>query len=289
MNVNALSRTPKQRGSRSLRRSTALALVVLAGSVSVVQAQDTPWWDQADAREDARRTLEKTRELMESSERGDPRPAAAALQDKAWIVRMLAVIRLEVLGLDTGTAGALRAQADPSRPPPPDDFRPLKLAREFADALQVDLGPAVQVDTREAARIAAAILTERVKSGPATEDPQVKRRMVESLLAWRHAVPEKADRAWLARRLLGLTDIDRAVEDLKARSAEAAVGEDGDAVFAWYRSNAPFLFWHPREKRFRVDIAARAARQPTAEFRRTTPWGPEEGPNAPAKETDAQR
>lgn len=255
----------------------------------MVQAQDTPWWDQADAREDARRTIEKVAEVMQSSERGDPRPAAAALDDKAWIVRMLAAIRLEVLGLDAGTANALRAQADPSRPPPDASFQPLKLAREFADALQVDLGPAVQIDKKDAVRIAASILTERVKSGPAAEDAQVKRRMIESLLAWRHAVTEKADRAWLARRLLGLTDIDRAVEDLKAQSAERAVGEDGDPVFDWYQANAPFLFWHPREKRFRVDVAARTARQPSAEFRRATPWGPEEGPNAPAKETDAQR
>lgn len=277
--------------SKASARTTLVALLVLfvGGGANVVQAQDTPWWDQADAREDARRTIAKVADLMQSSERGDPRPAAAALQDKAWIVRMLATIRLEVLGLDPGTAGALRAQADPSRPPPADDFRPLKAAREFADALQVDLGPAVQVDTPDAVRIAASILTERVKSGPANEDAQVKRRMVESLLAWRHAVTEKADRAWLARRLLGLTDIDRAVEDLKAPSAERAVGEDGDPVFDWYRANAPFLFWHPSEKRFRVDVAARTARQPTGEFRRATPWGPQEGPNSPARETDAQR
>lgn len=267
----------------------ALALVLCVASAGAVSAQDAPWWDQAEARAEGRRTLTKVKELMEATERGDPRPAADALQDPSWIVRALAAVRLEVLGLDHPTAEALRLQADPSKPPPPDDFRPLKLAREFAAALEVEVGPPVEVDLREAARIAASFLTERVKSGPPGEDPLVKRRMVETLLAWRAAVPEKADRAWLARRLLGLTDIDQAVEDLKAPSAAKAVGEDGDDVFAWYRSNAPFFYWHPAERRFRVDVAARAARQPSAEFRRGTPWGPQEGPNAPRRETDAQR
>ncbi len=220
----------------------ALALVLCVASAGAVSAQDAPWWDQAEARAEGRRTLTKVKELMEATERGDPRPAADALQDPSWIVRALAAVRLEVLGLDHPTAEALRLQADPSKPPPPDDFRPLKLAREFAAALEVEVGPPVEVDLREAARIAASFLTERVKSGPPGEDPLVKRRMVETLLAWRAAVPEKADRAWLARRLLGLTDIDQAVEDLKAPSAAKAVGEDGDDVFAWYRSNAPFFY-----------------------------------------------
>lgn len=275
--------------SRASSRARALALVVVLASAGVVSAQDTPWWDQPDARAEARRTLAKVKDLMEATERGDPRPAAAALQDPSWIVRALAAVRLEVLGLDRGTAEALRRQADPGKPPPGDDYRPLRLAREFAAALEVELGPPVEVSLQEAARIAASFLTERVKGGPPDEDPLLKRRMVESLLAWRAVVPEKADRAWLARRLLGLTDIDQAVEDLKAPSAARAVGEDGERVFGWYRSNAPFLYWHPAERRFRVDVAARAARQPSAEFRRTTPWGPQEGPNAPPRETDAQR
>ncbi len=276
-----------RRGARPWRQVAAFALVV--ASAGAVSAQDTPWWDQPDARADARRTLTAVKELMEATERGDPRPAAAALQDPSWIVRALAVVRLEVLGLDQATAEALRLQADPGKPPPADDFRPLRQAREFAAALEVDLGPPVQVDLKEAARIAASFLSERVRSGPPNEDPLAKRRMIELLLAWRAAVPEKTDRAWLARRLLGLTDIDQAVTDLKAPSAAKAVGEDGDEVFAWYRSNAPFFYWHPAERRFRVDVAARAARQPSAEFRRQTPWGPQEGPNAPPRETDAQR
>lgn len=270
------------------RAPLALALLTLV-SAGAVNAQDTPWWEQPDARAEARRTLTRVEELMEATERGDPRPAAAALQDPSWIVRALAAVRLQVLGLDQATAEALRLQADPSRPPPADDQRALRLAREFADALEVELAPAVDLPPGEAARIAASFLTERVRSGPRDEDPLLKRRMVESLLAWRTAVSAAADRAWLARRLLGLTDIDQAVEDLKAPSAARAVGEDGDAVFAWYRSNAPFLYWHPAERRFRVDVAARAARRPSAEHRRATPWGPQEGPNAPPRETDAQR
>src|SRR5690606_30011254 len=109
----------------------------------------------------------------------DPRPAAASLQDPSWIVRALAAVRLEVLGLDRATAEALRLQADPGKPPPADDFRPLRLAREFAGALEVELGPPVQVSLQEAARIAASFLTERVRSGPPGEDPLVKRRMIE--------------------------------------------------------------------------------------------------------------
>ena len=250
----------------------------------------TPWWDTDPARAEGRRTLTTVKDIMEATERGDPRPAAAALQDPSWVVRLLGAVRLEVLGLDAPTANALKEQADPSRPPPADDLKALRKAREFADALEIDAAaPAVKVELKEAARIAAALLTERVKSGPRGEDGATKRRMVETLLAWRAAVPEKGDRAWLARRLLGLTDIDRAVEDLRAPSAERAVGDDGDPVFDWYEANAPYLYWHPAERRLRVDVEARAAKQPSGEFRKTTAWGPQDGPNSPPKETDAQR
>src|SRR5688500_18497231 len=166
---------------------------------------------------------------MEATERGDPRPAGAALQDRSWIVRLLAAVRLEVLGLDRPTVAALKEQADPTRPAPDDDWKPMAKAREFAEALEIDAtAPAVEIPLVEAARIAASLLTERVKSGPPTEETPTKRRMIETLLVWRAIVPEKSDRAWLARRLLGLTDLERAVEDLKAPGVERAVGDDGD-------------------------------------------------------------
>lgn len=277
-------------GARASASSkVGLLLLLLAGSAGVVNAQ-TPWWDQAEAREEGRRTLRAIKEIMEATERGDPRPAAAALQDREWMVRLFAVVRLEVLGLDTGTAVALREQADPSRPPPADTFKPLQQARAFAEALEVDAGaPAIDLPLKEAARIGASLLTERVRSGPPGEEVGTKRRMVETLLVWRAAVPEKGDRAWLAGRLLRLTDLERALEDLRAATPEKALDDDGDPVFEWYGQNAPYLYWHPGERKLRVDVEARAARRPSADFRRDTPWGPQDGPNRPAKETEAPR
>jgi hypothetical protein len=274
------------------RASTcALALLLIAGSAGAVSAQTpAPWWDQAEAREEGRRSLQAIKTIMEATERGDPRPAAAALQDREWLVRLFAAVRLEVLGLDGPTAMALKLEADPAKPAPKDDWKPLVQARAFAEALEVDAGaPAVDLPLKEAARIAASLLTERVKEGPAGEEVGTKRRMVETLLVWRAVVPEKADRAWLAGRLLRLTDLERALEDLKAASPEKALDDDGDPVFDWYRQNAPFLYWHPGEKKLRVDVEARTARRPSVEFRRETPWGPQDGPNRPVKETQAPR
>jgi hypothetical protein len=262
----------------------ALALLLLAPAA---RAQGAPPWERQEARAEGRRVLEEILKVMQSSERGDPKPAAAALTDASWLVRHLAAIRLEVLGLDEGTARTLRDRAGPDQPAPEASWEPLKKAREFAAALTVDLGPETKIPLREALRIAASILTERVKAGP--EEPLGKRRLIESALAWRASVEEEADRAWLARRLLGLTDIDQALDDLGSRTADKAVGKDGKDVYEWYAANAGYLYWHPKERRFRVDVEARTAKQPTTDFRKQTPWPADQGPNAPAKETDASR
>jgi hypothetical protein len=270
-------------------RAGALALVLGLGALAgagPVRAQE-PWWDKDDARAEARRTITRVQELMATTERGDPRPAAAALTDASWVVRLVAAIRLGVLGLDEPTVATLREAADPTRPAPAADWKPVQQARAFADALEVELGPPVEITPRQAIQIAAAVLTERVHELPA-EDPLAKRRMVESLLAWRAAAPEAGDRAWLARRLLGLTDLEQAVKDLGARPDRIA-GEDGAKVFDWYAENAPYLFWQPGERRLRVDVEARQQHQPTAEYRRAHPWGPQEGPNAPARPGQGER
>lgn len=266
-------------------RAVALGLVLLSAGAVHAQA----WYEQPAEREEARRTIAEVKRLMETTERGDPRPAAAALRDRAWIVRLLAAVRLGVLGLDPPTVAALRGEGDPTRPPPAEDFRPYVKAKEFAEALEVELGPPVQVEAREALRVAGSILTERVRSGPPTEEAGTKRRMVETLLAWRAAAAEAQDHAWLARRLLGLTDLDQALRDLGKQSADEAVGRAGDDVFRWYGENVAYLYWHPAERRFRVDVEARAAQKPSAEFRRATPWPAGQGPNAPPRETDGGR
>lgn len=256
----------------------AVALGLLLASATVTRAQ-TPPWEREDARAEGRRVLDAIRKVMETSERGDARPAAEALTDASWLVRQFAAIRMEVVGLDEATAHALRDQAAPDQPVPEATWKPLVKAREFAAALEVQVTPPVQVPLREALRIAASILTERIKSGP--EDPLGKRKLMESALAWRSSVEEPADRAWLARRLLGLTDLDRALADLSSRTPDVAVGKDGKDVYDWYAANAGYLYWHPGEQRFRIDVEARTAKTPSAEFREKTPWPEGQGPNAP--------
>ena len=51
--------------------------------------------------------------------------------------------------------------------------------------------------------------------------------------------------------------------------------------FDWYGAKAGYLYWHPGEQRFRIDVEARTAKTPSAEFREKTPWPPGQGPNAP--------
>lgn len=268
--------------SRVARRGLLAGLILLLGA-GVTRAQPDPW-DAPRAREDARRVLEAIQEVMSSSERADAQPVVRALRDPSWMVRLVAAIRLEVLGLEPRVALQLRQSADPAQPPPAADWPPLRAAAEFAASCQPDEGPPPPVEQAEALRIVASLVTERLQSGPEPVDR--KRQLAGSLITYAHVVEAPEDRAWLARRLLGLTDLEQALTDLKARETARAVGRDGAPVFEWYRANAPYLYWHPEERRFRLDLAAREARTPTDAFRKQRPWGAKEGPNAPAEELE---
>jgi hypothetical protein len=56
-------------------------------------------------------------------------------------------------------------------------------------------------------------------------------------------------------------------------------------LIAWIDANRSYLYFHPKERRFKIDAAARTAGVPTSVYREANPWGPAEGPNLtdPAK------
>jgi hypothetical protein len=53
----------------------------------------------------------------------------------------------------------------------------------------------------------------------------------------------------------------------------------------WLQNNLTYLYYHVKERSLKLDYAARSAGIPSKDYRQSTPWGPNEGPNVtdPAK------
>lgn len=260
-------------------RPLVVALALLGGLAAVSRAQPAPW-EREEARQEAQRALGKLREVIVESSRGNAGPAAAVQGDASWVVRLVGAVRLQVLGLPAATAAELKAAARPSLDALPADAPARTAAQAFA-AQRPGQGEGEKPEPGELMRIAASVIDEEYRSGKG--EAGRKRDLLEALLPFRELVPE-ADQAWMAVHLLRLTDESTALLDLEQKDVQAAAGTDGEPVFVWYRSNAPYLYWHPGEKRLRLDQAARAAQKPSAEFRKDTPWRPDEGPHSPARQ-----
>lgn len=259
-------------------RGFALGLLLVLGGAGIAAAQPAPW-ERDEARQEAERVLERLSEIMSQTGRDNAQPAVAAQQDESWIVRLVGAVRLEMLGLDREASRALKAAAKPDAPALGADAAAIKAAQALA-AQHQGQGDAEPQEPGELLRVVASVVSEEVRTGGG--EAGRKRTLLEGLLAFREAKGiSEADQAWLAGRLLLLTDDTVALEDLGAKDLKAAAKEDGEPVYVWYRSNAPYLYWHPGERRLRLDREAREAQKPSAEFRKDHPWRPDEGPHAP--------
>ena len=262
--------------SRSLL--VALALVLGAGTLAVAQGErPLPPWDRPVRQVEARRVVGMIQQLVETSSQRDGRPALAALGDENWLIRQVAVIRLSVLELDAATCEGLRKQSGPGSKPLPQVDPLRKAAAAHIATIQPDpQAPAEEIDELEAVRLVCAVLSDQMSRKSASDD--LRRQLLQQGLSYRHALKRK-DRPWIGRQLLAWTDQAQALADLKFESAKKAAADGGLKVGEWYVENRDYLYWQPSERRFRLDAAARKAKTPSAEFRKKTPWGKDEGPN----------
>src|SRR5262249_38834831 len=139
-----------------------LGLLVLCGALALagaprhVRAQDEtplppPKKDKPEVR-DAGRVLETAAKLLEvtDEEKSDAGAAAKALRDPSWLVRKLAAIRLQVLGLDGEVAEKLKFLASPGAGDPPKEL--LDKADAFAATVKLGEGTPAKVDKLDAAQ-----------------------------------------------------------------------------------------------------------------------------------------
>lgn len=277
--------------SARFRSAPVVALAVLITWVVPAAAQNAklPPWDEPKAKAESRRVLKQIVAVVNASERNDGRLALVALRDDAWVVRLIGAVRLSAMGIDRPTGRALKRSARPDGKPLPTNSPPLTAAAAFVaktPRAKLAEGPFSRITTTEALRTWTGFVVERFLSGRETD--RARHQMLVAILAGRHVIP-RTSRGWLAAWLLARLDQKTALADLKAKTAKAAAGKDGAPVFAWYRANRPYLYWHAAGKRFRIDAAARAAKTASATFRKTTPWKADEGPNAPADEARKQQ
>lgn len=241
-------------GSLTGRVLGLFVLAVAPGLALGQEAQEAAPWDRPAARAEARRALGAARELLAATERRDARPAAEALRDPCWSLRLLAIERLRVLGLDRPTLDALRTEAGPRATLPSGEWPAGEAARAYAGALPV----APQAQPPELTRLDAlqaliGAALNRIEQGP--EDAATKRELASGLLAYRAVIPA-GERAWLAEALGGLIDERALLRDLGQPDLHTACGEDGAAVLRWWTQNAASLVWSPERKRFLVERGA---------------------------------
>lgn len=76
-------------------------------------------------------------------------------------------------------------------------------------------------------------------------------------------------------------------DDLNTVTADGRIVYDTKAVAdrwlqpltQWMVSNLPYLYFHPKERRLKLDVTARTAGIPSKNYRLNNPWGQNEGPN----------
>lgn len=256
-----------------MRISTSLALsLALSAALSApLGAGEVPPWDRSPARAEAARVLDQSELLLRSSERADPRPAAKLLLDPSWILRRLAGVRLGTLGLSEEVSQALIRAAHPQSKPPKPDWPPLKAAQALAEDREIDLLPPPKLTRADALKAAVSVVVQESQGGK--HRPPARRALLFSLLAFRPHLARES-RAWLASALCELCP--EATSEIGGAKRLSERG--GRLGFRWLIDNERYLYWQPKSGRFRVDLAARQARQGTEDYRKTHPWGKGEGP-----------
>lgn len=258
-----------------MRRALVLALALAA--CAVARAADPP---PADVKE-AKRVIDAVATVLETSSARDAKPSADALRDASWIVRRVAGIRLQVLGLDQDVVDELQSAAVPGKEPPAESSPALGKARAHAAKVTPKKDPPRKVEGLEASRIVASIMTEEVQRGRSSAVE--KRAVVSSLATFVAASSDDESRSFFARRVLAFADRDAILKDLGAKNDDEAAADNGKKLLDWWEANEKFSFFHKRAGRFLLDAEARAAKTSSDDYRKEHPWKAGEGPDAPVK------
>jgi hypothetical protein len=261
---------------RSPVRFAAFAAVIFA--CALARAGDPPPTEV----KEARRVIDAVASVLETSSVRDAKPAADALRDPSWIVRRVAGIRLQVLGLEQNVVDELQKSAVPGQPAPAETSPELAKARELAAKVAPKKEPPKKVATLDAARIVASVQTEEVQRG--RSESAEKRGIVTSLSTFAAACgDDETARLFFVKRILAFADRDAILKDLGAKTDDEAAAEKGKKLIEWWEKNETFTFFHKRAGRFLLDGDARAAGAASHDYRKDHPWKAGEGPDAPVK------
>lgn len=237
-----------------------------------------PWWDAADARTEANRVLKLIPKLIQSTERSDGSQALTHLRDANWIVRRLAAVRLEAMGMAGTSVAKLKQRGTPNHTPPPLTWKPYVAAKQFVAGLTVEPRPVALISLGEASRIVSGLVDVQLRSG--LDTIPTKLRLVGGLLAFRACLRNPKDRAWLAGTILELTDEEQILSDLglQKKTRKKAFEKGGRKVYRWFRDNVTYLYWHAHHGRFRLDREARSHKTASTKYRAKHPWKKGTGP-----------
>lgn len=220
--------------------------------------------------------------IYAAAEERDAVAVAAGLDDPRWYVRRFALVRLRALGLPDAAFEPVQESARPGAQGKP-SAEALAVCRDWAGSVAKDATGAVfKPAALDAVQAIASILEEEFRF--VRNEPNQVRGLLAALLALLHDCPGKVERAWLATRVLADLEGERVLLELglqRLPEDDKELSVACDRMQAWFAANAAYHYYHPGERRLRLDEAARTAQTPTDDFRKAHPWGEKEGPNAP--------
>lgn len=242
------------------------------------QRQDPP---VSKARLKAEDFAKKAAVVLQAAEIRDVVALAGVLKDGHPVVATLALTKLRLLTLPEDLAQAYvgAARKKDARALAESTEAILKWARE-RDGKETVKSPRI-IGNEQALMEAVSVWRQRIRYGGAPDAEAEEYATV--LLGASQMCKDAGRKARLANAILALLDREEVKKSVDIGKAFVVSEKDSEKILGglsgWLAENLPYLYFHPKERRLKLDAKAAESKTPSSEYRAKHPWGKEEGPH----------
>jgi hypothetical protein len=219
--------------------------------------------------------------VLQAADAEEAMTLAGFLMDGHPVLTTLVLMKLRLIGLPEDLAEAyVRASKE-------EDSRTLD--ERVEDILKWARGhvadkpakPAKKIGNEQALMTVIAIWGQRIRYGGA---PETEAKDYAVVLLGAAQMPEDAKyKAQVANAILSLLDRNEVRKHVNIGSTFVVSEEDAKGILGglsdWLAANCPYLYFHPKERRLKLDANAAESKTPSSEYRTKHPWGKDEGPH----------
>jgi len=260
-------------------------LLVLSGVLCAAQGTstaETPLTEEA-LRAKARKLLDEVFGLLQAYQAQDAVRLAKSLGAEPEAIDLISISRLGSLGLPAPMHKAYLHAVEAA------DKEALEKARkavaEWAQGYRKKKRAEEAEEEAPTKADAESVLwhawIEPIRYGNRGESSAKELLLVQ--VGLREEFTDEPKRWGIAMSMLCLLDKDDLDQELGLQLQGGRFKDPTDKVLAalspWILKNLPYLYFHPVERKLKLDREARAQNAPSAEYRKTHPWGANDGPN----------